>query len=109
MHEDRRYSWPVRLFLTYGVPALLTLAVQPTYHTPGCGCQRMKGIFWGAPRPAVVCPACQFTYFLSLSPAEAPAVIEPPARIIVDGVDIGMAVSPCSRAIAPCAHSPPDA
>ncbi|MBI5095160.1 MAG: hypothetical protein HZB26_22330 [Candidatus Hydrogenedentes bacterium] len=104
---SQRKNWITFLFATYGVPALLMIAVLPVTHKPACACLRTGALLMHEPLPTVYCPACAFNISTPLATAE-PAV----AISSFDGPLAGAMVvcdAPASRhlGLSRRAHSPP--
>ena len=102
-------GWLARLFATYGLPALLTLAVLPAYHSPQCGCTPQRITPCGALTPNIPCKAC---YLKLLSPQGQPSArvsVEQPVRIR----ELPLLPKPRRPVAAvlpePCANAPPTA
>jgi len=103
----QRKNWLSFLFSTYGVPALLMIAVLPANHVKTCACFRPDKPMVHAPFPAYYCPACTFLSSTSLTVPEDAASAGAPQLIAYRAPAIPVEIVSCSVIGASRAHSPP--
>ena len=106
---NHRKSWLTFLFTTYGVPALLMIAVLPANHAKMCACFRAGIPIIQAPQPSYYCAACAFLSTTSLDLPETAASAAGPQIWALDDVVFATAPASFSPHCASRAHSPPSA